>query len=228
MRTVCLTFDNMGPAEGHEHALAVGYPRLLDALDRHGLRGRFFVEGWNGEHHPDAVAALAARGHEVALHGWVHEQWAALPADEAAALLDRGVDALTAAAGTRPVGFRAPGGERGPHTAALLAARGFAYDASLGSGPPARLPEGIVHVPFRWSGVDGYHYLQRGDGPEALLAAWTALLDKAEFVTLIAHAHLSCLDDDRFAALDAVLTRLSSDDACHVVTAAEAATAVAG
>ena len=165
--TVCLTFDNMGPGEGHEHALAVGYPRLLDALDRHGLRATFFVEGWNGAHHGDAVGELRTRGHEVGLHGWVHEQWDSLDRSTAAELLDRAIEALG------PVdGFRAPGGDRGPHTAQLLAERGFTYDASFGEGGPSRLNEGIVQVPFRWSGVDGFYYLRSGQGPTDLEQAW--------------------------------------------------------
>ena len=120
---VCVTFDNMGPDDA-EPALSVGYPRILDLLDRLGLRATFFVEGWNGEHVPDRVRELQARGHEVGLHGWVHEPWAELDAGEAAALLDRGLDALRSA-GVEPAGFRAPGGSRGAHTAALLADRGL-------------------------------------------------------------------------------------------------------
>ena len=120
--TVCVTFDNMGNAaavgEGtasgpdpDEPGLAVGYPRLLDLLDELGLRATFFVEGWNGVHHPDRVAELAARGHEVGLHGWVHERWDELDQGEVRSLLLRGTAALRDA-GVDPVGFRSPGGER--------------------------------------------------------------------------------------------------------------------
>ena len=226
--TVCLTFDNMGPGDGHEEALAVGYPRLLDALDRHGLRATFFVEGWNGAHHGEAVRELAGRGHEVGLHGWVHERWGDLDRAVAAELLDEGIAALSSV-GIRPTGFRAPGGERGPHTAALLAARGFEYDASLGEGPPVRLAERIAHVPFRWSGVDGYHYRQLEASPRELEAAWSRLLDRVietgGFLTLIAHASISGMDDQRFAALDRVLGRAATDDRLVVVDGRSAAAA---
>jgi peptidoglycan/xylan/chitin deacetylase (PgdA/CDA1 family) len=222
---LCLSFDNMGPGEGWERALADGYPRLLDALDRLGLRASFFIEGWNGEHHPDRVAALAARGHEVGLHGWDHEQWAALSQSEAEDRLGRGLDALTAAVGERPRGFRAPAGDRGPYTAALLAGMGFDYDASLGETPaPTRLPEGIATVPFQWSGVDGFHYLHRGGGPADLRTAWTELLDQQPpFLTLIAHASISAVDDERFEVLDQILARVAADESIEVVTAGEAA-----
>jgi hypothetical protein len=90
------------------------------------------------------------------------------------------------------------------------------------------MPDGLVNVPFRWSGVDGYYYLRRGEGPEELESAWNHILDTADAVTLIAHAHLSCLDDARFAALDRILGRLATDPAITVLTAGEAAGRRAG
>ena len=75
-------------------------------------------------------------------------------------------------------------------------------------------------MPFRWSGVDGFYYLRSGKRPADLQRAWNALLDKADFVTLIAHAGISCVDDDRFAALDRILERVATMD---VVTAGQIA-----
>ena len=243
---ICVTFDNMGnaaavgdgTAEGpdpDEPGLAVGYPRLLDLLDRLGLRATFFIEGWNGVHHPDRVAELARRGHEIGLHGWVHEQWSELGCDEARELLVRGLDALRAA-GVEPLGFRAPGGGRGPHTAALLAELGLRFDASLPEdGEPSTphvLREGIAQIPFGWRGVDGYYYLARGEGPAEVEAGLGALVDRARddgsggFATLICHAFLSAVDDARFAALTRVLERVASDPGITAVTAGDLAEAL--
>src|SRR5205814_1149236 len=157
-----------------------GYPRLLDLLDRAHVSATFFVEGWNGQHQPDRVAELVERGHEVGLHGWDHEAWHQLERDEAAERLVRGRDALVDA-GATPVGFRSPGGERGPHTAGLLAEAGFRYDASLGNGRrPAVLPEGLAQVPFVWGHVDGTHYLpQPPADPADVAARWLITLDRA-------------------------------------------------
>ena len=96
--TLCLTFDNMGRAreiaegmasgpDAREPGLAIGYPRLLGLLDELDLHGTFFIEGWNGLHHPERVQELAARGHEVGLHGWVHEKFGALEKSRAEQLL---------------------------------------------------------------------------------------------------------------------------------------------
>jgi peptidoglycan/xylan/chitin deacetylase (PgdA/CDA1 family) len=247
---VCVTFDNMGnaaavgegradgPDEG-EPGLAVGYPRLLDLLDRLDLRATFFVEGWNGVHHPARVAELAQRGHEVGLHGWVHERWGELDAAEVRSLLHRGTEALRGA-GVEPVGFRSPGGSRGPHTAPLLAELGYRFDASLPEEGEPRAPhllaEGIAQVPFDWHGVDGFYYLAlHPDDPEApvhLEAGFGELLDRAiahdGFATLICHAFLSAVDDARFAALTRVLERVVADPALRPVTAGGAAAEVLG
>ena len=58
----CFTFDNMAEAaeigsgahpEGAVHpSLAIGYPSLYRLLATHEIRATFFVEGWNGVHHP--------------------------------------------------------------------------------------------------------------------------------------------------------------------------------
>src|SRR6478735_12241367 len=107
MAVACFTFDNMGEAadvgagrlggplpDGEEPSLAIGYPALFELLDRYGVRASFFVEGWNGRHHPAAVRAIVARGHELGMHGWTHEEWEALDADAEQALATRATEAL--------------------------------------------------------------------------------------------------------------------------------------
>src|SRR5437879_2909791 len=122
----CFTFDNMAEAAdvgSGAHAecavnpsLAIGYPNLYRLLDAHEIRATFFVEGWNGVHHPEAVAEIVGRGHELGMHGWVHECWHALGAAEEEDLAARATEALTRAGGVRPHGFRAPGGMRTAQT----------------------------------------------------------------------------------------------------------------
>jgi peptidoglycan/xylan/chitin deacetylase (PgdA/CDA1 family) len=238
----CFTFDNMGEAAdigagrlagplppGEERSLAIGYPRLVAMLERRRVRATFFLEGWNGEHHPDAVADLVRRGQEVGMHGWLHERWSELAPEREADLARRATESLERAAGVRPRGFRAPGGSRSASTAAILADLGYAYDASLGDGArPSRLDRGLTQIPFVWPGVDGFHYLADDPpAPATVRDGWLAALDKAAsrggLFVLICHAFLTGTDEARSAALEAVIEAAVADPRVDVLSAGEAA-----
>ena len=47
--------------------------RVLDLLDEHQVSATFFVLGWVAERHADLVRDIAARGHEIACHGYSHQ-----------------------------------------------------------------------------------------------------------------------------------------------------------
>src|SRR4029453_16388777 len=55
-----------------ESRVCANTERLLDIFDEYEVRSTFFVLGWVGERHPDLVARIAERGHEVASHGYAH------------------------------------------------------------------------------------------------------------------------------------------------------------
>ena len=188
-RTIVLTFDNLGEASalqrgtwnpqtplGSDPSVTQALPWLLDALDHSGLRATFFVEAINCELNPEALQTISARGHELGVHGWEHEEWGGLDAETERDLLERATRAF-AGLGLSPRGFRPPGGELTPRTPALLRELGFAWCSPACQGP--RSPsEGLVTVPFDWELVDAYHLMgrfaalreRRGDGPAALSA----------------------------------------------------------
>jgi peptidoglycan/xylan/chitin deacetylase (PgdA/CDA1 family) len=164
-----LTFDNLGEASsiargeqpgsqslGRHPSVTSVLPRLLDALDEHGLRATFFVEAVNCERYPDALAEIAARGHELGHHSWAHETWGELEADREAELLRRGLDAF-AALGLEVTGFRPPGGALTPRTPALLRDAGLGWCSPVGDEP--RVEDGLVYVPFQWPLVDAFHLM---------------------------------------------------------------------
>ena len=241
----CFSFDNLGEAAeigagrlagplppGDDPSIAMGLPKLLSLLDRCALRGTFFVEGWNGAQHPRAVAEIAARGHELGMHGWLHETWHALDAVTEAELAQRATDAIETAAGVRPRGFRAPGGRRSGATEGILQRLGYRYDASLGAGMnPMRLPGGLAQVPFVWAGVDGAHYLRaEPPTPESVRDAWLAALarsaDRGGLFVLICHAFITGIDDARVAALEAVIEAAKGDARIAVRTIGEVADSI--
>jgi peptidoglycan-N-acetylglucosamine deacetylase len=193
-----------------------GTTGLLDLFERRGLRTTVFVEGRHGEERPDQVARIAARGHEVGMHGWAHEQWDELDVTAEKELAGRATDALGRAAGCRPLGFRAPGGARSDETADLLVSLGYRYDASLGEGMrPAVLQPGLAQVPFVWNGVDGAHYLaDPAPAPAEVERDWTTALErvgeKGGLFLTICHGFITGADDQRLAAFDRVVGRAQS------------------
>ena len=224
----CFTFDNMGeaadvgaglPRDLHrdDRSLSIGFRNLFALLDRHGVTATFFIEGWNGEHHADVIREIVQRGHELGMHGWLHEPWAQLERYREMELAARATTALERAAGVRPLGFRAPGGARGPHTEGILTELGYTYDASLDDHiRPRLLPSGLVQIPFVWAGVDGAYYL-RPDPADAIVVrdVWLRNLERAAkrggLFLLICHAFITGVDERRLAALDAVMKAAVTD-----------------
>ena len=216
--TACITFDHGGDL----------HP-FFALLDRHRVRGTFFIEGRHGEEDPATVAEVVARGHELGMHGWAHEPWAELSAEDERALAQRATEALTDAAGEAPVGFRAPGGARTASTAAVLAELGYRFDASLGAGmDPVVLTHGVAQVPFVWGGVDGAFYLRPEPAdPAEVREQWSRELTKVAeqgglFLT-ICHAEITGADLSRLRVLDDIVAAAVSDERVRVTTVGQVA-----
>jgi peptidoglycan/xylan/chitin deacetylase (PgdA/CDA1 family) len=246
-----LSFDNLGEAAdlergvwpagrplGHHPSVTTVLPRLLDELDAVGLRATFCLEGLNCELYPTAIAGIAARGHELALHGWRHEPWHELAAEREDELLARGRRAF-AALGLAVRGFRPPGGELSERGGAALAAAGFAWVSPAGERPePSASP---ACVPFAWTHVDALYRLPSfaarrealAAGRTPLTAAATAdrmlgelgrLRSEARSATLVLHPFL--MDSEAgFDAARRVLrgVRALADDGVAVGTVADIA-----
>jgi peptidoglycan/xylan/chitin deacetylase (PgdA/CDA1 family) len=226
---VALTFDNLGeaadlerglwPADaplGRHPSVTEALPRLLDELDALGLRATFFVEAINCELYADAVRGLAARGHEVAMHGWRHEPWDSLEPAREAELLARGVAAF-AALGLRPRGFRPPGGALTPRSAALLGEHGFTWCSPEAgwTGPTGPL----AAKPFAWPHVDAYWRLEsfaglrvrRGDPAEPL--PWDDVAERLSDATGMRVLHpFLMIDEEGRAAASRILRTVAHHD----------------
>jgi peptidoglycan/xylan/chitin deacetylase (PgdA/CDA1 family) len=168
---VTISFDNLGEVTdlqrglwpddeplGQHFSVTRALPRILALLGEVGLRATFFVEGRNTELYPGTLVEIAAAGHEVAYHGWCHEQWAQLTPTREAELLQQGVHAMDEL-GLRPLGFRPPGGRLTSSSLSVLHDLGFTHCSPAGTGVGVR--RGLLVLPFRWRTVDAYHYLAR-------------------------------------------------------------------
>ena len=124
--------------------LDVVVPRVLGFLDDLDLAITVFVVGQDAAlpQHADLLRAVADAGHEVGNHSFSHEPWMHRY-DEEQVLREvaDAEDAIAAATGQRPTGFRGPGYSLSPATLRVLAERGYQYDASTlptWIGPAAR------------------------------------------------------------------------------------------
>jgi peptidoglycan/xylan/chitin deacetylase (PgdA/CDA1 family) len=134
-----------------EYGPRVGVPRLLGLLAHLEVPATFFVPGYIAENHPRMVEAIIADGHEIGLHGYLHEKLAHLTEAEEEAILARSIEILTRLTGSRPVGFRAPWFEINPWTPALLARHEINYCASeMGDDVPYFHENGLVEIPGQW------------------------------------------------------------------------------
>jgi peptidoglycan/xylan/chitin deacetylase (PgdA/CDA1 family) len=165
----------------------VGAKRILALLEGRGIPSTWFVPGHSLTTFTDDTDSILAGGHELACHGWFHEDFAELGDDAQAAILDRSIEAVRAVTGTAPAGFRAPYWSLGRSTTDLLEQAGFRYDSSLMAGDyyPYRVRSGdrhstadgtswgtegtLIEVPVYWA-MDDWPYFEPGPGKQGLAA----------------------------------------------------------
>jgi peptidoglycan/xylan/chitin deacetylase (PgdA/CDA1 family) len=146
--TVCLTFDfdalsvwlggrpvpTPAMLSRGEFGARVGVPRILKLLAGYQLPVTFFVPGHTAESFPSAVEAILAAGHEVAHHGYGHEDPSTQTPAEERRSLERGMTVLERFIGHPPLGYRSPSWDYSAATLPLLVEYGFLYDSSLFAG----------------------------------------------------------------------------------------------
>lgn len=113
--------------------LDVVVPRVLAFLKERDLKITFFIVGQDAalEKNHDAIASIAAAGHEIGNHSFKHEPWLHLYAkDELTVEFKKTENAIETVTGRRPIGFRGPGYSLSPSVLEVLGERGYEYDCS--------------------------------------------------------------------------------------------------
>lgn len=126
-----------------------GLARCLAMLARQNVRSTFFVPGLNAELYPTQVHAIAAAGHELAYHGYLHEATVDMPAAEEEQNMQKSEALLQSVCGVRPVGYRGPLDLLPNCALELMAKRGYLYNSTLKDCDWAYIHEGtgIVELP---------------------------------------------------------------------------------
>lgn len=178
-----------------------GVPRILQALARHDAKASFFVPAVAALLYQDEQRGVVAQGHEIGIHGWIHELNSQLPYAIERGLMFRAADALERICGVRPVGMRTPSCDFSPDTLRIERELGLLYDSSLmADDAPYQLledgePTGIVELPVEWIRDDAVYFdMHRSTG----LRPYTAPTDV--FDIFVREFDRACAEQDLFFA----------------------------
>ena len=169
-----------------------GVPRIRALLQREQIPASFFYPAVSALLHPDEVKGVAAEGHEIGIHSWIHERNTALPYMAERDLSFRAADVLERLSGRTPVGMRTASWDFSPNTLQIIVEMGLLYDSSLmADDDPYELmsdsnPTGVVELPPEWIRDDAVYFnMQRFSGlrpytpPSSVLEIFRAEFDGA-------------------------------------------------
>jgi peptidoglycan-N-acetylglucosamine deacetylase len=214
-------------------------PRILEMLRAHDIRATFFVPAVVALLYPDEQRRVVAEGHEVGIHGWIHERNSELPPPAERELQMRSAEVLERVTGVRPVGIRTPSWDFTPHTLAITKEMGLLYDSSLmGDDDCYELlmngePTGVVELPVEWIRDDAVYFnMLRFSGlrpytpPSAVEEIFTAEFDGAwdegGMFLLTMHPHIIG-HRSRLPLLERLIGHMKAKGGCWFATHAQVA-----
>jgi peptidoglycan/xylan/chitin deacetylase (PgdA/CDA1 family) len=212
--------DGIGPEDVGTHQAEFGARveiwRLFDLFEKYSLRVTFAVPAIIVEIYPESVREIINRGHEVAAHGYRHEDVSGLDIEEEKRRLDLTTQMLEKMGGKRPVGWfslprqkdRYPGGQLSPNTLNLLIDAGYEY---LGNGMADDIPHywvtdfktqrNILTLPYYYHFDDQFFLMFPAPGmgsglenPMTLFQNWRQEFDatyrRRRYFTMVVHPYL--------------------------------------
>ena len=156
--------ESIGRLSQGQYGNRVGVPRILELLRVNEIPATFFVPAVVALLYPDEQRRIVGEGHEIGLHGWIHELNTKVPADIERDLHFRAADTLEKITGARPVGMRTPSWDFSGATLRIQRELGLLYDSSLmADDDPYELLEdgletGIVELPVEWIRDDAVYF----------------------------------------------------------------------
>ena len=200
--------ESIGRLSQGQYGNRQGVPRILDALRKSDVKASFFVPAVTALLYPEEQRRVVAEGHEVGIHGWIHERNSELPLAAERDLQMRAADVLEKVTGTRPVGIRTPSWDFSPNTLAITREMGLLYDSSLMADVDCYElllngePTGVVELPVEWIRDDAVYFnMARFTGlrpytpPEAVFDIFKREFDAAYreggIFQLTMHPHIS-------------------------------------
>lgn len=195
-----------GLASG-EYGARVAIPRIKRLLARYGVPATFFVPAVIARLYPDEQRGLVQAGHEIGIHGWIHERNSNLEPAVEQELCVRAAAVLREITGVQPVGMRTPSWDFSLHTLRIIREMGLLYDSSLmADDEPYELleegkPTGVIELPVEWIrddypyfGMDRLSGLRPHTPPASVLDIWRSefdlTLEEGGLFLLTMHPHV--------------------------------------
>jgi peptidoglycan/xylan/chitin deacetylase (PgdA/CDA1 family) len=156
---------SIGRMSWGQYGNRVGVPRILDLLRRHDVKATFYVPAVAALVHLDEQRRVIAEGHEIGIHGWIHELNSVLPEEAERDLMLRSADALEKITGVRAVGLRTPSWDFSPSTLKIEKEMGLLYDSSLMADEDCYellldgAPSGVTELPVEWVRDDAVYFM---------------------------------------------------------------------
>ena len=141
-----------------------GMPRIRALLQRAQIPASFFYPAVSAMLHPDEIRGVAADGHEIGIHSWIHELNTKLDHATERDLSFRAAEVLGRLSGRTPVGMRTASWDFSPYTLGIIREMGLLYDSSLMADDDAyELTDdgeatGIVELPPEWIRDDAPYF----------------------------------------------------------------------
>ena len=143
----------------------VGVPKIEKILNHHDVKASFYVPAVSALLHTEEQQRLIAQGHEIGIHGWIHELNSVLPYETERDLMFRASDTLEKITGARPVGMRTPSWDYSPWTLKIAVEMGLEYDSSLMADVNCYellldgQPSGVIELPVEWIRDDAVYFM---------------------------------------------------------------------
>lgn len=209
-------------------------PRIRRLLQREAIPASFFYPAVSALLHPDEVRGVAAEGHEIGIHSWIHERNTILPYEAERDLSFRAAEVLAKLSGRDPVGMRTASWDFSVNTLRIIREMGLLYDSSLmADDDPYELtdegaPTGIVELPPEWIRDDAVYFnfarfsaLRPYTAPSAVEEIFRAEFDGAweegGLFLLTMHPHVTG-HRSRMPLLERLITHMKHKGGCWFAT----------
>jgi len=200
--------QSIGRMAWGQYGARVGVPRILKLLQKYSVPATFYVPAVAALLHENEQRQVIAQGHEIGIHGWIHELNSVLPYEVERDLMMRSAETLEKITGVRPVGLRTPSWDFSKSTLRIEKEMGLLYDSSLMADEDCYEllldgePAGIVELPVEWVRDDGVYFgmhrfksLRPHTAPEAVFnifkREFDAAYEEGGIFQLTTHPHIS-------------------------------------